>query len=145
MQSLIPEGAEGVIETRTERIWLGPDGVVRGEARAGLTMVLDDAVENVAAVARLAQGARVPLLLDLRAYASSASREAREYYAGPENAKVNIAVGILIRSSVGRLIGNFFIGLNRTLFPTRLFSSPEEALAWLRQFTPGAQSDRRAS
>ena len=42
----------------------------------------------------------------------------------------------LIRSPLARAIGNFFRGLNKPLFPTRLFTSEPEAMAWLRSFLP---------
>ena len=39
-----------------------------------------------------------------------------------------------LRSPLTRAIGNFFLGLNKPLMPTRLFTSEEEALAWLKTF-----------
>jgi hypothetical protein len=130
-ESLIPADAAGVIDTRTERLWLHPDGYVIAEVRPGLIADLDDAIVNVAAVGKLAAGVPLPLLLDMRAHATSATRECREYYAGAEAQQVNLAVAMLIRSHVSRVIGNFFIGLNKTRFPFRMFSDLDEAVAWL--------------
>jgi hypothetical protein len=45
-------------------------------------------------------------------------------------------VALLVGSPMSRAIGNFFIGLNKPLIPTRLFVSEPEALAWLRGFLP---------
>ena len=134
--SLIPADAVGVIETRTERLWLHPEGYVIGEVLPGLVSDFDDAVINVEAVARLAAGRPRPLLLDMRAHASSATRECREYYAGAEAQEVNLAVAMLVRSNISRILGNFFLGLNKTRFPFRMFSDVDEALAWLRSFPP---------
>jgi hypothetical protein len=134
--SLIPADAEGVIDTRTERLWLHPDGYVIGVVRPGLNSDLDDAIANVAAVGRLAGGKPRPLLLDLRAHANTVTRECREYYAGAEAQKVNLAVAMLVRSNVSRVLGNFFLGLNKTRFPLRLFADPDEAVRWLRSFPP---------
>lgn len=136
--SLIPADAEGVIETRTERLWLHPEGYVVAEVLPGLVSDLDDAIVNVEAVARLAQGRPRPLLLDLRAHASSVTRECREYYAGAEAQQVNLAVAMLVRSNISRVLGNFFLGLNKTRFPFRMFADVDEAVAWLRSFpSPG--------
>mgnify|MGYP002777813040 FL=1 len=118
--------------TRTEQIWLGEDGVIRAVVHPGLVTNLEDAQENVRGFARVAGGVRRLAIIDMRAHAASATREAREYYAGPENAKVVLAVALLVRSSVGRLIGNFFLGINKTTFPLKLFAEPEPALEWLR-------------
>lgn len=132
LESLIPADADGVLDTRTERLWLHPDGYVIAEVRPGLIADLDDAIVNVDAVGKLAAGIPRPLLLDMRAHATSATRECREYYAGAEAQRVNLAVAMLVRSNVSRVIGNFFLGLNRTRFPFRLFSDLGEAVAWLR-------------
>jgi len=131
-ESLIPADADCVLDTRTERLWLHPDGYVIAEVRPGLIADLDDAIVNVSAVGKLAAGIPRPLLLDMRAHATSATRECREYYAGAEAQQVNLAVAMLVRSNISRVIGNFFLGLNRTRFPFRLFSDLGEAIAWLR-------------
>jgi hypothetical protein len=39
---------------------------------------------------------------------------------------------MLIRSSISRILGNFFLGLNKTRFPLRMFADLDDALAWLR-------------
>lgn len=131
--SLIPANAEGVLETRTERLWLHPEGFVIAEVKPDLIADLDDAIVNVAAAAEVAGRAPVPLLIDIRAHAAQATRECRAYYAGPEAAKINLAVAMLVRSHISRILGNFFIGINRTPFPLRLFSEEVEAIAWLRE------------
>lgn len=130
-ESLIPPDAAGVIDTRTERLWLHPERYVIAEVRPGLIADLDDAIVNVAAVGTLAAGVPLPLLLDMRAHATSATRECREYYAGAEAQRVNLAVAMLVRSHVSRVVGNFFLGLNKTRFPFRMFSDLDEAVAWL--------------
>ena len=132
LESLIPADADGVLDTRTERLWLHPDGYVIAEVRPGLIADLDDAIVNVDAVGKLAVGIPRPLLLDMRAHATSATRECRAYYAGAEAQEVNLAVAMLVRSNVSRVIGNFFLGLNRTRFPFRMFSDVGEAVGWLR-------------
>ena len=126
----VPE--QGVLSTRTERIWLGDDGIIYAVIHPGLETNLEDAQENVRGFASVAGGVRRLAMIDMRAHAASATREAREHYAGPENAKVVLAVALLVRSPTSRIIGNLFLGLNKTLFPLRLFAEPEPALAWLK-------------
>ena len=126
----VPE--QGVLSTRTERIWLGEDGIIYAVVNPGLVMDLADAQENVRGFAEVGGGVRRLAVIDIRAHAASATREAREYYAGPENAKVVLAVAMLVRSPTSRILGNLFLGLNKTLFPLRLFAEPEPAAAWLR-------------
>jgi len=122
-----------VIETRSLRTWMGEDGIMRQVALPGSEHTLDDAKENVEISAKIIKGKKVPGLVDIREV-KSASREARMHYAGDENAKVLNAVAILIDSPVSRILGNFFIGLNKAPFPCKLFSSESAAIEWLREF-----------
>jgi hypothetical protein len=118
------------IETRTEVITIGDDGIVRCEVKPTAAHTLTDAEENVRATAELTKGRRLPLILDARR-AKGISREAREYYTGPDNAAVVMATAMIIDSSVGKIIGNFLIRVNRPPFPFRLFSDENSAHAWL--------------
>lgn len=122
----------GSIETRTQVITLGADGILRCRVKATGDHTLADAVENIQASASLAGGVRVPTLLDARA-ARKIDREAREYYAGPENAKVTLGTAMVVGSPVGRIIGNFLIQVNRPTFPIRLFSDEAEGVRWLEE------------
>ena len=131
--SLIPADADGVIETRTERLWLHPEGYVLGEVLPGVISDLDDAIVNVEAVAQLAAGRPRALLLDMRAHATSATRECRDYYAGAEAQQVNLAVAMLVRSNISRILGNFFLGLNNSSGSTRLASRFACSPTWTRR------------
>ena len=62
------------------------------------------------------------------------SREARAFFMKPEHTEILHAVALLIGSPLSRAIGNIFLGLNRPVTPTRLFTDEESALVWLRTF-----------
>lgn len=127
-----PVPPAGAVVTRTETIWLGHDGVLYAVIQPDLVMNLDDAVDNVRASAVVAGGVRRPAVIDMRGHRVSATREARAYYAGVENAQVVLAAALLVASPVSRLIGNFFLGVHRTPFPLRMFGELAPALEWLR-------------
>jgi len=121
------------IETRTEFISFDDtDDVVRCEVKATSEHLLEDAIDNVRATGEITGGRRVFLLLDARTTVAI-SREAREYYVGPQNAELVRATAMLINSSVGRIIGNFILRVNRPPFPFRLFSDDESAGAWFHE------------
>jgi hypothetical protein len=96
---------ESVIETRCARSWLGGDGIMRQVILPGAEVAL-----------------------------ASVAREARQYYSGKEAAQTVRAVGLLVTSPLSRLIGNFFMVINKPPVPFRLFTSETEALEWLRGF-----------
>jgi len=54
------------------------------------------------------------------------------YAAGPETASLGTRLAILVGSPVSRMIGSVFLGLAKPPYPTRLFTSEDAAVAWLR-------------
>jgi hypothetical protein len=98
-------------------------------------VTLDDARENLAAAAGLTGGQRSPVLVDLRPIRSQTA-EARAYFAGPAATAITLAVALVIESPLSRVLGNFFLGFNRPETPARLFTSVDEARAWLTTFRP---------
>lgn len=122
-----------VVETRTGRCWLRGDGILQWEGIPDATHSLKDAAENVAALARVARGQHCPSLICLRSILAI-DRDARQYYAGPEAANASTAIGMVGEFPVARVIGTFFLGLNKPSMPVQLFSSETEALDWLRTF-----------
>ncbi len=120
------------IITRTSKIWL-EDGIIRASYIDNVEETLEDAKRNVQALYDLSEGKLYPALL---AYSrvKSQTRECRQYYAGPATAKVLKAAAILTTSPLSKILANFFLGINRPLIPTRLFTSEREGLSWLSDF-----------
>ena len=121
-------------EVRSQRIWLADDGIVRTAMQPDVfELELADAQEVIKGVASVCGGVRRPVLVDIRELRSM-SRECRKYFAGPETAEVEAAVALLVVSPLTRAIGNFFMGINKSLVPTKLFTSEGDALVWLRGY-----------
>lgn len=55
----------------------------------------------------------------------------RQYFALPEHINVISKSAIVLNSSSQRLVGNFFLRVNKPAIPTKLFNYPEEAWNWL--------------
>lgn len=98
--------------------------------RTGCEMGLADAEENVAAIFRLAGERRTRVLVDMRGVRSQ-TREARDYFAGPEAEQATLAVALLIGSPVSRVLANFFLRFGAKRMPTALFTDEAAAIAWL--------------
>ena len=122
-----------VIHTRTFKIWLRDDGIVQSQSFPKSDQNLTDAIENVAGVAKISGGIKRPSLVDYRGI-QSINREARAYYAGTEITQVQSAAALIVDTYLERIIGNFFMGINKPKQPTRLFNSEPDAIEWLRQF-----------
>lgn len=133
MCSSIPQRTNP-IRTRTAEIWKGEDGVIRLIVVLPQAKVkLADAQENIGTVAELAGGKKCPVLGDIR-NVKSAELRARRHLLGETATQTIRAFAILVGSPLTRVIGNFFMGLNRPPFPARTFTSEEDALEWLKSF-----------
>ncbi len=96
----------------------------------GCEMTLDDAKENVVVIYELSGNRRSPVLVDSRGVRWQ-TREAREYFVGPEAAEATSAVALLVGTPVSRVLGNFFLRFEKHRFPTALFSDEDSAVRWL--------------
>lgn len=94
---------------------------------------LEHARENIIEESRVLDGRKVPLLVDLTRL-RSIERRARQFYGSAEGVAPYLAIALLISSPVTKVIGNFFMGLNKLPRPTKLFTSREEAITWLEGY-----------
>ena len=124
-------------ETTTQRLyWDSENEIVWGELFADLTTE-DVARENVDAQESLRDSLnkeKTRVLIDM-GDVTEISKQARDYFANERTASVQRATALLIRSPVSRVIGNFFMGLNKPISPTRLFTDPQKAIEWLHTFS----------
>jgi hypothetical protein len=128
------KSAPGAERTRTSEYWLGEDGILHISVIPGVHKTLEDAKEDLEQGRKiLGHDRRVPGLVDIRRI-QSVSHEARRYYGQKEAAKLFCAQALLVESPLSRVIGNFMLGLNKTLFPIKLFTDEDAALAWLKTF-----------
>lgn len=121
------------ITTRTQEMVLDENGIVCCRVLEGAQIGLEDAKENVRAVKLLAPGRRVPIYIDASG-SRGGSKEARDYFGSEEVACIQTACAFLVTSPLSYLLGNFFLGLNKTKFPFRLFKKEEKAKEWLKLF-----------
>ena len=124
-------------ETSTQKIyWDSENEIVRGELFADITTE-KLAKENIDAQERIRNSMnkeKTRVIIDMSAV-FEISKEARDYFANEKTASIQRATALLIGSAVSRIIGNFFLGLNKPITPTRLFTDPEEAIKWLHTFS----------
>jgi len=61
------------------------------------------------------------------------TKEARDYFAKEGNELIT-ANAILVKSSIFKMIVNFFITVNKPKNPTKMFTGKDQALEWLNQY-----------
>lgn len=122
----------GPLRTPTSENWV-EDGILFSRNVGVEVIDLEEARLITEAFARLAPGGR-PLLVDL-ASPKGQTRGAREYFAkDPIHTQYYTAVALLVSNPISRVLANFFLGMNKPLRPTRLFTDKAEAIEWLQQF-----------
>jgi len=121
-----------VYETDKGRFWLDERGFVQCEVlpETDQNYSLEDAKAFVAAIARVGEGKRVPMLANMQGV-KAVERPARLYLGSSEAAAVVSAAALVVASRVSKVIGNFFVTVNRPPFPTKMFVTVEQARAWL--------------
>jgi hypothetical protein len=121
------------VTLRTGRFWLDDEGFLRGECFEGAEQTLADSEEQLREQRPMGGGTPRPFLMDI-SRVRSLSRDARNYFASSDASREMFScVALVVGSPLSRAVGNFFIGLNKPRMPTRLFTSEEEGLAWLRE------------
>ena len=123
-------------ETATQKIyWNVEDEIVEGILTANITL-LDQAIEIIDAHERVRDKMnkqKTRVLIDMSKI-SEVSKEARDYFANERTSTIQRACALYITSAIGRVIGNFFMGMNKPQAPTKLFTNKEEAIKWLHTF-----------
>ena len=122
-----------IIGTHIAKYCLLRGQIIYVKYNQGLEHTLEEAKEHIETIKKITKEIRSPMLIDIRPL-KSISREARDYYAGEETAKIQSVCALLIEGPVSRVIGNVYLGMNKPRIPTRLFTNEEKAIAWLENF-----------
>lgn len=102
-------------------------GIIRLSAKPFVEIDEAMALEMIEEAQRLANDESYAILF-VAPDAGSISPEGRTVFS---RSKKRSALAIVSNSIVSRLIGNFFVKFNKPATPSALFSTEEEALAWL--------------
>lgn len=106
-------------------------GVVFIECAPKTIMTLEEGRESTRIVSEMVGSYPLPMLCDLTNVITM-TKDCRQHFAGPEHAAVFTKCALIVSSPIAKIIGNFFLGANRPLRPTRLFTNRVDALDWLK-------------
>jgi hypothetical protein len=112
-------------------MWSDEDGISWAVLAANAVLELDD-VKALVDLARQTHNPQRPflLLLDGREIGGM-SNEARNYGVHSSFTSMIKAMAIVVDSPSTRILANFYMKFNRPKIPTRVFSDPAIAKAWL--------------
>src|ERR1035437_1813108 len=104
----------GVITHPKFRMWLRPDGIVAMVFAPRIATDLADALAAIDAMTQLTGGRRSPLLVDMHG-SGPQDRAARAELARRDD--VASAVALIVDTPLSRMLGNFFLSVNKPPFP----------------------------
>ena len=121
----------GVITHPKFRMWLRPDGIVQLVWAPRTTVLLENVTAALEAMAGLTGERRSPLLVDARD-TGPLDRPTRAELT--RRSDLQAAVALIVGTPLTRVMANFFLSVNKPVFPTRMFDDEASAVAWLLEF-----------
>ncbi len=121
------------LENEVFTTWLHESGVVISVVKKEAVIDLEEAVANTYMVLEVSEGVKHPMLVDTRDI-KSITKAARDHFSMKGRDNKVLAIALLVGSPLSRVIGNFFIGLNKSTVPVKLFNNAAPAMRWLNDF-----------
>ncbi|MDP1800715.1 MAG: hypothetical protein Q8L81_05155 [Bacteroidota bacterium] len=121
------------ITTEKFEVTLLEKGIVEDFIRPGVVMEVED-ITSLKKHNYEQAGNKPYVILVTAGELISFSKEARELAASKEFIDAALAKALLINSTAHRIIGNFYLKVNKPYLHTRIFSDRTKALNWLRTF-----------
>ncbi|MCX2743914.1 STAS/SEC14 domain-containing protein [Mangrovivirga sp. M17] len=134
-KAITSEISPGIIDFRENskiKFTLYEDGIFETECFPDTVMTYEDGLESTRITSEILGKIPKPLLCDL-SNVISMSKECRKHFAGEDHAKTFTKCALIVTKPIGKMIGNFFLGLNKPLKPTRIFLDRKKAIEWLKE------------
>ncbi|CAN5374078.1 hypothetical protein BH09BAC5_BH09BAC5_20890 [soil metagenome] len=119
-------------EALLQTMWLGfgEDKILRVRILEGAKVDLQQSKLMNESMLRMAVEVPFPVLIDTRANFIW-ERDAQEFLAA--NSDFRLAVAIITNNPISRLITNSYVKFFKPAYPTKIFSSEEKAIVWLKE------------
>jgi hypothetical protein len=105
---------DGILEMSLKPFWNG-------------IITLAHAQKDLACIQELSDGKVYPIFVQVPD--AVVTKEARDFYSS--SPPITLAAALFVANPFQRILGNFFLGLNKVKVPLQLFTSEEKARRWL--------------
>lgn len=123
--------AHDFYENEYAKFWI-EDGILIFKYSPGIAIDLDIAMRVVADRIALQNERHLPVLCDSRGVAST-DKPSRDYLANSGSLLAK-AVALLVGENVSMMVSSFYLEISRPAVPTKIFTTQEEALAFLSEY-----------
>lgn len=113
------------------RVTLFDDALIEIKIQKDIEFELDDAIRTTNAVEQITQGRRL-LHLTIFGERTVPTKEARSFYISEIGSRFKSAEAIVVESLAQKMVFNFMINVESPTVRTKLFTSRDEAIEWLR-------------
>ncbi len=120
-------------EVEAAFVALRSDGIIHYTFKPIEDLKIEHALEMFETVGRIGKAKKYPTLLTVNKYMNIES-EVRQLWADSSVNKYASAEAMVLMNVAIKLIGNFYIQINKPVIPTQMFTSEKPALEWLKKF-----------
>jgi hypothetical protein len=121
------------IDKEKFHIHLTDEGIMHYHIKACEEFTLDDIKLVLECVKEIGESPKYPNLITFDSYITTTS-EAREFAASAESNIYTICDAFVVKKTALKLLGNFYLSMNKPAVPTQLFEDVESAKKWLVTF-----------
>jgi hypothetical protein len=123
-------------KTSQGEVWMDEDRILYQVYPTGTEIRFEDSLNELEIYqTRFCKKGKRPIVVDITNI-KSVSKESRDIYASEEMGETISAAALIVGNPVSRIMGNFYIGINKTKIPVRMFTTTGEAIKWLKEFLP---------
>lgn len=112
---------------------LRSDGIVMILYPDNFSFTIKESIESVDAIGEITKGVPHPILKIPGKY-TTVDKDTREHVAKGNGARFSIAEAFILRSLAHKLVGNFYLSVEKPQKPTRFFNDIPSAETWLSTF-----------
>ena len=114
------------------QVYVLAKNIYKLKLQSNIELDANDAIEIRSNFLSLSNGKKWGVLVDAENFFSTTS-EFRQLSASKEYTDLRLALAIVTNSMATKIIGNFFIKVNKPASPTKLFSDEKQAFEWLKR------------
>ena len=123
-------------KTSHGEVWMDEEGILYQDYSPGTELKLEDSLEELNIYrTTFCKEEKRPIIVDL-SNIKTVSKESRNIYSSEEMGDTISAAALIVSNPVNRIIGNFYMGINKTKMPVRMFSGTRDAKNWLKDYLP---------
>lgn len=119
--------------TNDSKIWQDENDIIHVEYLKESQVNLDEVKWEMEFISKLSVRKKALVIIHM-GKTKGITKDARDYLAQMQHYEKLEAVALITKSQVHKVMGNFFLGLNRPAMYVKLFTSENEASGWLEQF-----------